>query len=154
MHPKRLDDVTATESFGARLAHALGDAGAVVALAGPLGAGKTTLVRGCLRALGHAGPVRSPTYTLVEPYAFGDRRVLHIDLYRIAAADELESLGLREETDGCAVWLIEWPERGAGRLPAPDLTLALDYLNAGRSVAGAVHTERGRALAAALFPCD
>lgn len=150
----RLDDVAATEAFGARLAAALDDACAVVALAGPLGSGKTTLVRGCLRALGHDGKVRSPTYTLVEPYALGTRRVLHLDLYRIADPGELDALGLREEAGGDALWLIEWPERGRGHLPAADVTLALDYADAGRSVHAEAHNAHGRELVAALFPCD
>lgn len=154
MPAERLDDVAATEAFGARLAAALDDAGAVVALTGPLGSGKTTLVRGCLRALGHDGKVRSPTYTLVEPYAPGGRRVLHLDLYRIADPGELESLGLREEADGDALWLIEWPERGRGHLPAPDVSLTLDHAGAGRYVHAEAHSAHGRELVAAVFPCD
>lgn len=154
MQPKRLDDVAATEACGARLATALGHEGAVIALQGPLGSGKTTLVRGFLRALGHAGPVRSPTYTLVEPYELAGRRVLHVDLYRIAAADEVEFLGLREQAEPATVLLIEWPERGGGHLPPVDVELHLAYLSDARSVRGLAHGERGRRQLAALFPSD
>lgn len=97
-------------------------------LEGGLGAGKTTFVRAFLRALGVQGTVRSPTYTLIEPYdlsaAFAGRRVLHLDLYRLAAPEELDDLGLRDEFEQALI-LIEWPERGAGELPLPDLTLSL-----------------------------
>lgn len=103
---------------------------ASVHLNGPLGAGKTTFVRAFLRALGVTGPVRSPTYTLMEPYAIdrvgGPEQVMHLDLYRLGGADELEYLGLRDELAQALV-LIEWPERAEGALPEPDLVLDLDY---------------------------
>lgn len=97
----------------------------VVELSGDLGSGKTTLVRGFLRQCGVRGAVRSPTYTLVETYAVGSRTFVHLDLYRLSDAAELENLGLRDLADDAHTWLIEWPERGAGRLPAPDLTVRL-----------------------------
>ncbi len=100
----------------------------LVFLEGGLGAGKTTFARAFLRALGVAGTVRSPTYTLIEPYdltgMFSGRRVLHLDLYRLSAPDELDDLGLRDEFEQALI-LIEWPERGAGALPMPDLVLSL-----------------------------
>jgi tRNA threonylcarbamoyladenosine biosynthesis protein TsaE len=97
---------------------------AVLYLAGDLGAGKTTFARGFLRGMGASGPVRSPTYTIVEPYSVGELTILHVDLYRLRGVEELETLGLRDwAREGC-IWLIEWPERGAGRLPLPDLTLS------------------------------
>jgi tRNA threonylcarbamoyladenosine biosynthesis protein TsaE len=114
-----------TEEFGRQLASArpgVPRALAVVYLTGDLGAGKTTFARGFLRALGVVGAVRSPTYTLLEVYAPGDLIVLHVDLYRLRDVVELESLGLRDWAKPGCLWLIEWPERGAGRLPPPDLT--------------------------------
>jgi tRNA threonylcarbamoyladenosine biosynthesis protein TsaE len=115
-----------TEELGRRLASARPHqprALAVVYLAGELGAGKTTLARGFLRALGVAGVVRSPTFTLLEVYTPGSLIVLHVDLYRLRDPVELESLGLRDWARPGCLWLIEWPERGTHRLPPPDLTL-------------------------------
>jgi tRNA threonylcarbamoyladenosine biosynthesis protein TsaE len=114
-----------TEALGRELAGVRPDPAAlvVVYLTGELGAGKTTFARGFLRALGVTDAVRSPTYTLLELFELGDRTVLHIDLYRLCDAAELEGLGLREWARPGSLWLIEWPERGGGRLPPPDLTL-------------------------------
>jgi len=96
----------------------------VLYLSGELGAGKTTFARGFLGGLGVPGPVRSPTYTLLELYPAGALTVVHLDLYRLNSATEIEGLGLREWAQAKHVWLIEWPERGAGRLPRADITLA------------------------------
>lgn len=121
-----------TAALGARLARGLPDRGSLH-LHGDLGAGKTTLVRGLLQALGHAGPVRSPTYTLVEPYRLdGGRQLFHLDLYRLADPEELELLGLRELTAE-GFLLVEWPERGAGVLPPPLLAIHLAPRGSGRS---------------------
>lgn len=106
--------------------------GVLVFLTGELGAGKTTLVRGLLRGLGHAGPVRSPTYTLVESFELPRARVHHLDLYRLGDAEELEYLGIRDLLDGASLVLVEWPERGAGVLPAPDLTVHIAPRDNGR----------------------
>src|SRR4051794_38850421 len=100
----------ATEALGGRLA-SLSSKGTVYLLSGPLGAGKTTLVRGFLRCLGHTGAVKSPTFTLVEGYDLAERRIFHLDLYRLRSRDELEHAGIRDYLDGEAIVLIEWPER-------------------------------------------
>lgn len=122
--PVELPDAAATEAAGAALAAMPGLR--TVYLEGDLGAGKTTWVRGLLRALGHAGTVRSPTYTLVEPYELDSRKVLHFDLYRLADPEELEYLGVREAHGAGVLWLVEWPERGCGWLPEPDLRMHLE----------------------------
>jgi len=127
-----LPDAEATEALGARLAQSISPG--IVYLQGDLGAGKTTLTRGLLRALGHQGRVRSPTYTLVEPYRFARSVVYHLDLYRLADPEELEWLGLRDMLDEHALLLVEWPERGIGVLPAADLVIRLEYSGSGRRV--------------------
>jgi tRNA threonylcarbamoyladenosine biosynthesis protein TsaE len=115
----------ATEDLGRHLAHVRpgADALTVVYLEGELGAGKTTFARSFLNAMGVAGAVRSPTYTLLELHELEGLTVLHVDLYRLRDPAELESLGLREWARPGCLWLIEWPERGGSRLPQADLTL-------------------------------
>jgi tRNA threonylcarbamoyladenosine biosynthesis protein TsaE len=125
-----LADAQETESLGARLGRVVTTG--IIYLNGDLGAGKTTLARGLLRGLGYTDKVRSPTYTLVEPYAFASRQVYHLDLYRLADAEELEWLGLRDMLAEPALLLVEWPERGSGYLPPADLTIDLDFSGAGR----------------------
>lgn len=132
-----LPDEAATLAFGRKLADLLtaadgynGDA--IVYLQGGLGAGKTTLVRGILRAMGFDGPVKSPTYTLLEPYE--ELLVFHFDLYRIADSRELDFIGIDDLLETQAIKLIEWPERGAPRLPPPDLSLSLRVQGEGRHV--------------------
>ena len=123
----------AQERLGAALAAAC-QRPFVVFLEGELGAGKTTLVRGFLRALGHAGTVRSPTFTLIEPYEFPAGPVFHLDLYRLGDPEELTYLGLRDLLGNRAILLVEWPERGLGELPAPDLRIAIEHAVQGRGV--------------------
>lgn len=110
------------EAFAGGCAQSL-PAGFNLYLQGELGAGKTTFVRGVLRGLGYRGIVKSPTYTLVEYYRIADRDIYHLDLYRLAAATELDDIGCRDYFDGLATCLVEWPERGRERLPTPDLLI-------------------------------
>lgn len=119
-------------ALGARLARAIAGRAGVIYLRGELGSGKTTLVRGLLRALGHTGAVRSPTYTLIEPYDGVEPPVVHLDLYRLSDPEELDYLGLRDLLGRAALLLIEWPERGAGALPRPDLEVRLEHAGAAR----------------------
>ncbi|HEV7716689.1 MAG TPA: tRNA (adenosine(37)-N6)-threonylcarbamoyltransferase complex ATPase subunit type 1 TsaE [Steroidobacteraceae bacterium] len=117
-----------TEAFGATLAAARtarADALTVVYLTGDLGAGKTTLARGFLHASGITGAIRSPTYTLLEVYESSPTTLVHLDLYRLRDPAELEQLGLRDLALPGVVWLIEWPEQGAGWLPPADLHITL-----------------------------
>ncbi|MEL1264046.1 tRNA (adenosine(37)-N6)-threonylcarbamoyltransferase complex ATPase subunit type 1 TsaE [Pseudoxanthomonas putridarboris] len=126
-----LPDSEATDALGRALALTRATP-AVVHLQGDLGAGKSTLARALLRALGVQGAIRSPTYTLVERYPVEDGEAWHLDLYRIGDAGELEFLGLDE---GAAVlWLVEWPERGGTGLPAADLEISLSVEGTGRLV--------------------
>ena len=130
MSDRWLPDADATDALGAALAHTR-PAHAVVHLHGDLGAGKSTLARALLRALGVQGAIRSPTYTLVERYPLAEGgEAWHLDLYRISDPGELEFLGL----DGAEVrlWLVEWPERGTGHLPAADLTVHMSMQGRGR----------------------
>lgn len=117
----------------------------VLYLQGDLGAGKTTFARGFVRGMGVSGTVRSPTYTLLEPYSAGELTVLHIDLYRVRCAEELENLGLRDWLRPETVWLIEWPERGCGHLPLADLTLDFAVGEDGHDIAIEPHSASGRA---------
>ncbi|MCZ8113901.1 tRNA (adenosine(37)-N6)-threonylcarbamoyltransferase complex ATPase subunit type 1 TsaE [Silanimonas sp.] len=126
-----LADAEATAALGARLAATRPDR-AVVHLQGDLGAGKSTLARALLRALGVTGTIRSPTYTLIERYALPGGEAAHLDLYRLGDAAELDFLGLDELQDAAALWLVEWPERGGTALPAPDLVIRLVLDAAGR----------------------
>jgi tRNA threonylcarbamoyladenosine biosynthesis protein TsaE len=145
---KSLDSVVATINLGRLLAPAL-DAAGVIFLSGGLGAGKTTLCRGLLRGLGYDGAVKSPTFTLVEPYELERGSVYHFDLYRLAHPDELDYLGAEDYFAAEALCLIEWPERGAGFLPTPDLELTLTVTSeASRQVQLRAQTLKGeRAMA-------
>lgn len=143
-----LADEAATRALGAALARGLAP-GDVIHLEGELGAGKTTLVRGLIQALQPDARVRSPTYTLVEPYSTPALEILHLDLYRLGSPDELEALGVRERV-GEAVILAEWPQRGAGVLPRPDLTIALELAGSARVATLMPFGARGHRLASVL----
>jgi tRNA threonylcarbamoyladenosine biosynthesis protein TsaE len=126
-----------TEALGARLATVrpeLSGRLAIVYLEGELGAGKTTFARGVLRSLGVAGEIRSPSYTLLEPYSASGLTLVHLDLYRLRSPEELDPLGLRDFAQPGHLWLIEWPERGSGRLPPPDLEVRLAVAAEGHSI--------------------
>lgn len=116
----------------------------MIQLRGDLGAGKTTLVRGLLRALGYDGRVKSPTYTLLERYDVGDWHLRHFDLYRFRDAEEWENSGFRDEFDGRNICLVEWPQQAAGLLPATDITLTFEILRAGRNLALHADSKKGR----------
>jgi tRNA threonylcarbamoyl adenosine modification protein YjeE len=134
----------ATDALGVALARALPAQSVVAYLRGDLGAGKSTLARALLRELGVTGAIRSPTYTLVERYPLpGGGEAAHLDLYRIAVAGELDFLGL-DDLRGARLWLVEWPERGAGALPGPDLDIHLAIQGGGRSAELQESSEKGR----------
>lgn len=126
-----LPDEDATLTLGAAIGHGL-EPGLAIFLHGELGAGKTTLVRGALRALGWTGRVKSPTYTLVELYEFSRLRLHHFDFYRFQDPREWSDAGFRETFDGVNVCLVEWPEKARGLLPPPDVEITLQIQDAGR----------------------
>ena len=137
-----LGDEAATRKLGADLATAC--TGSVVAyLQGELGAGKSTFVRGFLASRGYQGAVKSPTYTLVEPYELAEGTVLHLDLYRLSHPEELEYLGIRDLADPSTTLLVEWPEQGHGFLPPADIVLTLEYRAHGREANVVALTARG-----------
>ncbi|CAH1044110.1 tRNA (adenosine(37)-N6)-threonylcarbamoyltransferase complex ATPase subunit type 1 TsaE [Halomonas sp. TD01] len=138
----QLNNEVAHVAFGEALGQALQGHGRVY-LEGDLGAGKTTLTRGILRAYGYQGAVKSPTYTLVEPYELGTQRIYHLDLYRLADPEELEFIGGRDVLADEALCLIEWPSRGEGWLPAPDVRVVLEVADPGRLVTLTAETGLG-----------
>lgn len=145
----QLDNEEAQVGFGEALGLALQGRG-LVYLEGELGAGKTTLTRGILRAYGHQGAVKSPTYTLVEPYELGSQRIYHLDLYRLSDPEELEFIGGRDVFADDALILVEWPSRGEGWLPTPDLRLMLEVAAQGRLVALTACSDKGEQALARL----
>lgn len=147
-HTINLPHEAATLALGAALAPQLPVIGCVH-LEGDLGAGKTTLVRGLLRAAGHEGAVRSPTYTLIEPYPLARGNVFHLDLYRLADPEELEFIGLRELL-GQGLLLVEWPAQGHGVLPAADWRIELSPSGSGRRASLTAPDSAAPALATAL----
>jgi len=150
----RANSAEETEQVGAQLARSLPrrDCLLVVYLEGDLGAGKTTLVRGFVRACGVTGSVKSPTYTLLELYETPGGSVLHADLYRLRDPAELENIGLREWARPGFVWLVEWPERGLGHLPPADLSMTLHAGFAHHEISATAHSAVGMQWLAALNP--
>ena len=151
---KEITGEEAMVQFGESLGHSLcitpaenvpGDFanGALIFFDGDLGAGKTTLCRGVLQAFGHKGAVKSPTYTLVESYILGAAQLHHFDLYRLGDPEELEFIGIRDYLQPGNYCLIEWPNRGAGILPIPDLKVNIGVTKAGRDVKITAETEVG-----------
>lgn len=138
-------------ALAARLAPAVRGGGTLY-LRGDLGAGKTTFARALLHALGVDARIKSPTYSLLESYRIDGLDVHHLDLYRIADPGELEWLGLGEIADGTSLVLVEWPERGAGALPAADLQLSLAHAAAGRDLRASASGPRGEAMLARWDP--
>lgn len=126
--------------------------GGVIFLEGDLGAGKTTFARALLIALGVGERIKSPTYSLIESYRAGGLQTHHLDLYRIADADELEWLGLPDLLDANSLMLIEWPQRGSGALPPPDLSLRFEHAGERRHLSARAHSARGRQCLRVLAP--
>jgi tRNA threonylcarbamoyladenosine biosynthesis protein TsaE len=139
----KLPDAAATQRLGEVLAPGAAP-GRVLHLSGDLGSGKTTLVRGLLRALGHAGRVKSPSYALVEPYALSSINFYHFDFYRFKNTAEWLSSGFQEYFNPGAVCVVEWPERAGGLLPPPDLQVRLEFTGEARSAALLAHGGAGR----------
>lgn len=165
---KQLRTETATLNFGKALARAMfandlppntlpepgqgvPHIGAIIYLLGDLGAGKTTLTRGIMRGFGYQGAVKSPTYTLVEPYEFTQCNIYHFDLYRLSAAEEVDYLGTEDYFSSSNLCLIEWAERGRGLIPAADLTVELTAVGSGRALKCEVGSARGLQIAQRLF---
>lgn len=143
-------DESAMVALGERLGQAM--TRGVVFLEGNLGAGKTTLTRGVLRAHGYSGAVKSPTYTLVEPYELDGARIYHFDLYRLGDPEELEYMGIRDYFSADALCLVEWPERGLGILPEPDLRVKVTVkpLAQGRQIQFMAHSKLAEQVLAQL----
>jgi tRNA threonylcarbamoyladenosine biosynthesis protein TsaE len=137
-----LTDEAATVAMGNRLASII-ENGAVVYLHGDLGAGKTTFTRGVVQGFGHEGKVKSPTYTLVEPYELNRANVYHFDLYRLGDPEELEYMGIRDYFSSDAICIVEWPEKGGEFIPTPDLNISLSYVNTERKIVMESASERG-----------
>jgi len=144
--PLHIPTEAAMLTFGQVLAKSCGDQGAWIYLCGELGAGKTTLVRGFLQGLGYEERVKSPTYTLVEPYEIGGRFIYHCDFYRLSQAAELTYLGLEEYFTQSSVCLVEWPDHFMNRLPIPDMLICLTPHNQERLLQLESKTPRGVAI--------
>ena len=145
----RIESDEAMQALGAKLATACQSHG-VIYLQGDLGTGKTTLTRGLLRALGHKGAVKSPTFTLVEPYTVNGVDIYHFDLYRLSDPEELEFMGLREYFTAENLCLIEWPQQGGAMLPEADLLIELEHAGVARNLVISANTPHGKAILNAL----
>ena len=139
----------AMQQLGRKIADRL-ESGLVIYLEGDLGAGKTTLVRGIIQGLGYDGRVKSPTYTLIEPYLFDGRSVYHLDLYRLSDPEELEFLGLRDMLDEQSIALVEWPERGEGFLQSPDIEISIGHKPESRIISFISNTDLGERVLSTL----
>ena len=133
---------SAMQGFGKVLADVL-PARCICYLRGDLGSGKTTLVRAIVKAMGFEGAVKSPTYTLVEPYQVQGRTILHMDLYRLSDPEELEFLGVRDYLSADSLWFVEWPEKGERFLPPSDLVISIGYVGTGRNIEIQANTRIG-----------
>ncbi len=152
-HSTFLADEAATIAYGQRLAKAINSKG-LLTLSGNLGSGKTTLCRGLIQSYGHSGAVKSPTYTLVEPYEIGDKRIYHFDLYRMEDPEELEFIGLWDYLTQEALIIIEWPEKAFGVLPPADLAIQLEPQEKGRKITCTANTSLGEAILKRLAAAD
>lgn len=142
-----------TEELATRLAHALlseGVGGTILYLEGDLGCGKTTFCRYLLHGIGHTGSVKSPTYTLVEPYQIDNISVFHFDLYRLNDPEELEFMGIRDYFSNTSCCLIEWPEKGFGLLPAPDLHITINFAEGCRTFSMLSNSNKGKLLISSI----
>ncbi|MBH0056159.1 tRNA (adenosine(37)-N6)-threonylcarbamoyltransferase complex ATPase subunit type 1 TsaE [Pseudoalteromonas sp. SWXJZ94C] len=140
-----LSDEVATVAMGNQIA-AIIEQGAVIYLHGDLGAGKTTFTRGVVQGFGHTGKVKSPTYTLVEPYELEKANVYHFDLYRLGDPEELEYMGIRDYFSADVICVVEWPEKGGEFIPVPDLDITLSYVDDERKIVIKSASERGVAI--------
>lgn len=143
-----LENEDAMVAFGQRVGTLMRTG--IIHLSGDLGAGKTTLCRGILRARGHEGAVKSPTFTLVEPYDVEGGAVFHFDLYRLMDGEELEYMGIRDYVRDDSLCIIEWPEKGGGYLGKPDLEMRLSIEGPGRGLVIIPHSESGKQVVAQL----